>query len=413
MRLRDWTGTYETREERTRLWEDENRTWLDALDDPSLRRLYGKSRVADDLEDCARRGITELRMVQKRLAGTALPPTGPRSATSAAAREAGTDPDRATVRSDMLDTAESVTLLRILIACPSDVVDDAGHVVEAVRQWNVDNVQAEGVALVAQLGSVDTPPGSAAEPQARVNEHMDRCGLLIALFWARLGTRTEQHRSGTAEEIQRALDAQRQVLVYQCHRDYPHGHDRDELGRLDDYLASIRRSAFVGVYTDGEALHRLIYRDLTRVVREWKAANISGRTRTGQWYQGRSGGEDPDEPRSGQRGGETPAPDESPARPTTTGPLESQYLRFGPVNTGLISIVGDGVSPVGPQYLVCRVEKQRVEADMPAELWVRRERVAIEQEENRRPQGTMYGTARSTVWSASTRERPLSRRIRR
>jgi hypothetical protein len=58
-------------------------------------------------------------------------------------------------------------------------------------------------------------PELSGRPQKLINDRvLEKCDLLVGIFWTRLGTPTGTAASGTVEEIERHLNANKPVMVY-------------------------------------------------------------------------------------------------------------------------------------------------------------------------------------------------------
>jgi hypothetical protein len=72
----------------------------------------------------------------------------------------------------------------------------------------------DGVLLQPLMWERDATPEAGA-PQAVINRQLvDKADILIGLFWTRLGTPTTEAESGTVEEIERMIAADKPVLLY-------------------------------------------------------------------------------------------------------------------------------------------------------------------------------------------------------
>lgn len=95
-------------------------------------------------------------------------------------------------------------VLRILIASPSDVLEERRRLTEVVHDWNATNSAATGIVLQPVKWETHAYPASGDRPQGIINKQIvDDCDIVIGVFWSRLGTATGMAPSGTAEEIER------------------------------------------------------------------------------------------------------------------------------------------------------------------------------------------------------------------
>jgi hypothetical protein len=142
------------------------------------------------------------------------------------------------------------TVRRCLISSPSDIPEaDMAVVHKTINHWNgIYGERYESVIVPISWGS-----HAAAEfgqgPQAILNEQLvDSCDMCIAMFWARLGTPTALHESGSAEEIQRLSDRGKYVAILRCTRDIRPDIDIGQLDRLKKYLEKLEKNALISNY---------------------------------------------------------------------------------------------------------------------------------------------------------------------
>jgi histone H3/H4 len=93
---------------------------------------------------------------------------------------------------------------RVFLSGPFDVAADIDVVRETLDGINI-LLESFNVSFDAVHWRKSVSPGVDVEPQARINEQVGGYDIIIALIGARLGSPTRGHRSGTVEEIERAL----------------------------------------------------------------------------------------------------------------------------------------------------------------------------------------------------------------
>jgi hypothetical protein len=96
-----------------------------------------------------------------------------------------------------------ISEIRVVVSSPSDVLPERQAVFDAIEQLNAA-YSAKGI-FVRGLGWEQLSPGIDDSAQKLINKHVvTGHDILIALFWRRLGSPTQSHRSGTIEEIELA-----------------------------------------------------------------------------------------------------------------------------------------------------------------------------------------------------------------
>lgn len=159
---------------------------------------------------------------------------------------------------------EDVRLLRVGIACPSDVRDEVADIFNLIHDWNSDNSDSEKVVLIPKHWSRNSYPILDGEAQSIINyQIIDRLDILIAIFQNKIGTPTINSQSGTVEEITRVYESGKPVLVYFSEKPIdPRLVESQEFRSSRDSLARFRNELYslgiVDTYsTDSQLLEKL------------------------------------------------------------------------------------------------------------------------------------------------------------
>lgn len=163
-----------------------------------------------------------------------------------------------------------VSLYRLLLISPGDVEAHRDAVRSAIEKWNAHVGRFQGIRVEVVGWETHVTPGFGEEPQAVINEQVVHdCDIAIALFWTRLGTRTQHHESGSAEEIHHLRKAGKPVLVYFKSAAIPQDQlQDDQYQRLRDFRATLSTSALVGEFSDSEDLREKVMTQITRPIVE-------------------------------------------------------------------------------------------------------------------------------------------------
>jgi len=143
---------------------------------------------------------------------------------------------------------QTSTAIRIFVASPSDVKAERDEAVKVIREWNAANSYARKVILEAVAFEKHVASQQGSHPQDIINRQLlDRCDLLIAIFWSKVGSPTLSAASGTIQEIKEF--AQRaggdRVAVFFSDRRIEKTTDLDDLKQIQDYQ---RERQSQGVY---------------------------------------------------------------------------------------------------------------------------------------------------------------------
>ncbi|EJU9689764.1 hypothetical protein ACT7SV_003505 [Vibrio cholerae] len=141
-------------------------------------------------------------------------------------------------------------VFRVLIASPSDVVDEREIAVKTIQEWNDLNSAERQIVLLPLRWETHTAPEYGKRPQEVINRQMvDHCDLLIGAFWTRIGSPTGIADSGTLEEIERVASQGKPVMLYfsQAKKD-PDDIDLEQLKALREFKRKTFPKALVENY---------------------------------------------------------------------------------------------------------------------------------------------------------------------
>ena len=180
----------------------------------------------------------------------------------------------------------SATVLRILVASPSDTKDERDLLRQVIREWNDDHTEDTGTVLLPVLWETHAVPEMGGRPQALLNRQFEKCDVLVGAFWTRLGTPTGEEPSGTVEEIRKFLKDGKPVLLYFSDQPAaPSTVDTAQMNALRDFQEECKREGVVFTYDSLDALERLASEHLNRLVRDRFGVPVPDQARPGAGAQ--------------------------------------------------------------------------------------------------------------------------------
>ncbi len=106
-------------------------------------------------------------------------------------------------------------VFNVMIASPGDVASERNIARKAIHEWNVVHSRARQIVLLPVGWESHSSPEMGRRPQELLNNQiLDKCDLLVGVFWTRIGTSTDEYASGTVEEIEKHVDAGKPVMLY-------------------------------------------------------------------------------------------------------------------------------------------------------------------------------------------------------
>lgn len=142
----------------------------------------------------------------------------------------------------MTTGGSTVELVKLTLCGPTDVAKETAIAAEVINEWNCQHGEQRGFWVKHQHWSTDSYPDAQQTGQGAINKQLiDSTDILVAIFWSRIGTATANAKSGTVEEIQRALKRGKKVMVYFSDLEpVPAGASKDQLERLWDFRQQLR-----------------------------------------------------------------------------------------------------------------------------------------------------------------------------
>ncbi len=107
------------------------------------------------------------------------------------------------------------TAVNVMIASPSDVKGEREIIRSIIAEWNTLHSEEKQLVLLPVGWESHSSPRMGDRPQELINRQvLERCDLLVAIFWTRLGTQTGEAPSGTIEEIEKHLSKDKPAMIY-------------------------------------------------------------------------------------------------------------------------------------------------------------------------------------------------------
>jgi hypothetical protein len=107
------------------------------------------------------------------------------------------------------------SVVSVMIASPGDVGKERELVRNIIHETNDLHAANNQTVLLPVGWETHTAPELAGRAQEIINKNIvDKCDLLVGIFWTRLGTPTGEAESGTVEEIKRHVEAGKPAMIY-------------------------------------------------------------------------------------------------------------------------------------------------------------------------------------------------------
>ena len=158
----------------------------------------------------------------------------------------------------------------VMIASPGDVASERAIVRDVVYEWDAVHSSIRKIVLLPIGWESHASPEMGATAQDIINHQvLQKCDLLIGVFWTRIGTATDDYSSGTVEEIERHIDAGRPAMLYFSSQPVALDTvDMAQVEKLKQFKASCRTRGLYEGYDSHSDFKATLYRHLQLKVNE-------------------------------------------------------------------------------------------------------------------------------------------------
>ncbi|QCQ17252.1 DUF4062 domain-containing protein [Microbacterium sp. RG1] len=175
------------------------------------------------------------------------------------------------------------SVLRVMIASPSDVPEARDAVERAIHSWNDANARTKQVILLPWRWETSSVPLLGGHPQKLINgQGVDDSDIVFALFGGRLGSPTPDAVSGTAEEIDRAVEMGKPVHLYFSTAPLPSDIDTAQLDALRTFRQAMQERGLLGEFSNVDQLNHEVWKAIEHDLTQLRLENSpQQRVRTG------------------------------------------------------------------------------------------------------------------------------------
>jgi hypothetical protein len=109
----------------------------------------------------------------------------------------------------------AATIFNVMIASPGDVPVERQLARDVIHEWNAIHSPSRNMALMPIGWESHSYPSMENGPQGVLNKQiLEEADLLVAIFWTRIGTPTNEAVSGSVEEIEKHVKAGKPAMIY-------------------------------------------------------------------------------------------------------------------------------------------------------------------------------------------------------
>ena len=171
-------------------------------------------------------------------------------------------------------------VFNVMIASPGDVAPERNIVREVVYEWNTVYSYTKHFVLMPISWETHSSPEMGGTPQEIINDQiLEKCDLLVGVFWTRIGTKTGEYISGSVEEIEKHVDSGKPTMIYFSKQPVrPDSVDAEQYAKLKDFRNSCQKRGLYEIYDNYSEFKDKFYRQLQIKINENEYFSIPGTT---------------------------------------------------------------------------------------------------------------------------------------
>lgn len=171
--------------------------------------------------------------------------------------------------------AYNAKVFNVMIASPGDVASERAIIRDVIYEWNAIHSQSRNIVLLPIGWESHSSPEMGGSPQSIINEQvLNRCDLLVGVFWTRLGTQTSEFASGTVEEIEKHIQSERPAMLYFSSQPVAlDTADLEQVQRLKEFKTSCQQRGLYEQYDSHTDFKNKIFHHLQLKINEHKLFN--------------------------------------------------------------------------------------------------------------------------------------------
>ena len=175
-------------------------------------------------------------------------------------------------RKDILAMSYSATVYTVFIASPRDAQNERAIVKRVLQRWNAINSEATKSVLLPVTWEDNSAPETGMFAQDYINEELlDKCDILIGVFWTRVGTPTKHFEGGSIEEVYRQIGSRKQAMLYFSKKPIPADADFDQAQEVRKLKEKVEGSPIMfGEYYDDANFESILYDHIQIKMKEGK-----------------------------------------------------------------------------------------------------------------------------------------------
>lgn len=138
---------------------------------------------------------------------------------------------------------------KIMIGCPGDIREEKDLAIRVINRWTILHAEQYATVLLPIHWTTSSYPAHGAHPQTLLNGQLvSKSDMLIGIFGARIGSPTDKSMSGTIEEIEEHIKAEKPVMLFFRRQNDTSSIPASEIEKLQAFKATVKNHYLYSEY---------------------------------------------------------------------------------------------------------------------------------------------------------------------
>lgn len=181
-------------------------------------------------------------------------------------------------------------VFNVMIASPGDVASERSIIRDVTYEWNAVHSISRNIVLLPIGWETHSSPEMGSSPQKIINDQvLEKCDLLVGVFWTRIGTPTNEYDSGTVEEIEKHIKSGKPAMLYFSSQPVAMDTvDIEQIVRLKQFKESCRSKGLYEGYDSHSDFKEKFYHHLQLKVNDHQLFKDIGAEPTGEIFKSKT-----------------------------------------------------------------------------------------------------------------------------
>lgn len=152
----------------------------------------------------------------------------------------------------------TANVYKIMIGCPGDIQNEVNTAKAVINRWTNVHAEQNGTVLIPINWNTNSYPEHGTHPQKIINKQLTtKSDMLIGIFGGKIGSPTDTAQSGTIEEIEEHIKAEKPVMLFFRQLNDTSLISPEDISMLEAFKQSIKNRCLYREYRDANIFEKV------------------------------------------------------------------------------------------------------------------------------------------------------------